>query len=142
MAEIRHLLHINAPSSKVYEAITEESGLRRWWTDDTTAIPKEGAIIEFNFGDRYHDEMKVVKLQPNQKVEWICLVGESEWIDTTFVFDLESVEGKTILRFAHGNWRESTDFFASCNYHWGYYLRSLKLFCETGKGTPFTESDA
>jgi hypothetical protein len=37
------------------------------------------------------------------------------------------------------NWREPTDFFASCNYHWGYYLRSLKLLLETGEGTPFKE---
>jgi uncharacterized protein YndB with AHSA1/START domain len=142
MAEIRHFLHINAPPSKVYEAITEESGLKMWWTYDTKAIPEEGAILEFNFGERYHNEMKVVRLQPDQKVEWICLVGDSEWIDTTFVFDLELNKDKTILRFIHGNWRERTDFFASCNYHWGYYMQSLKLYCETGKGTPFTEESA
>jgi uncharacterized protein YndB with AHSA1/START domain len=139
MADIKHLLHLNAPSSKVYQAITEEAGLKSWWTDDTIATPNEGAIIEFNFGDRYHDEMKVVKLEPNQRVEWLCLVGEPEWIDTTFIFDLATNGDKTILRFTHGNWRESTDFFASCNFHWAYYLRSLKLLCETGEGTPFHE---
>jgi uncharacterized protein YndB with AHSA1/START domain len=141
MAEIQHLVHINAPSSAVYKAITEESGLKSWWTVQTRAVPEVGAVIEFNFGDRYHDEMKIVNLKPNQKVEWICLLGESEWIDTTFVFDLEAKDDHTILRFTHGSWRESTDFFASCNYHWGYYLRSLKCLCETGKGTPFTGSD-
>jgi uncharacterized protein YndB with AHSA1/START domain len=141
MVEIKHLLHIQAPASEVYKAITEEEGLKNWWTNQTIAIPEEGAVIEFRFGEKYHDKMKVVKLQPNQKVEWLCLVGESEWIDTTFVYDLESNEEKTVLRFTHGNWRESTDFFASCNYHWGYYLRSLKLLCETGKGTPFTDSE-
>ena len=80
MAEIKHLLHINASLTKVYQAITEEEGLKNWWTN------------------------------------------------------------QTILRFTHGNWRESTDFFASCNYHWGYYLRSLKLLLETGEGTPFQKS--
>jgi uncharacterized protein YndB with AHSA1/START domain len=142
MAEIQHLLYINALPSKVYEAITEESGLKMWWTYDTRAISEEGAILEFNFGDRYHNEMKVVKLRPNQKVEWICLDGDSEWIDTTFAFNLNPDQNNTILRFTHGNWRNSTDFFASCNYQWGYYLRSLKLYCETGKGTPFTEESS
>ena len=139
MAEIKHLLHINAPASEVFKAITEETGLKNWWTDDTVAKPEVGAVIEFNFGERYHDEMKVTKLIPDQRVEWLCLVGEPEWIDTTFVFDLEWTGEQTILRFTHGNWREPTDFFASCNYHWGYYLRSLKLLLETGKGTPFKE---
>ena len=23
------------------------------------------------------------------------------------------------------------------NFNWGYYLQSLKLYCETGMGTPF-----
>jgi len=142
MTEIQHLLHINTPVTKVYKAITEEEGLKNWWTIDSSAAPEEGAIIEFNFGDRYHNKMKVVRLQPDQKVEWICLVGDSEWIDTTFVFDLELKENKTILRFTHGNWREPTDFFASCNYHWGYYMRSLKLYCETGNGTPYTDASA
>jgi uncharacterized protein YndB with AHSA1/START domain len=139
MAEIKHLIHINAPAAKVYKAITEEDGLKNWWTHQTVATPKEGAVIEFRFGDRYHDKMKIVKLQSDKKVEWLCLHGESEWIDTTFFFDLESKDDLTILRFTHGNWRESTDFFASCNYHWGYYLRSLKLLLETGEGTPFHE---
>jgi hypothetical protein len=47
--------------------------------------------------------------------------------------------GKTVLRFLHGDRREATDFFAGCNDHWGYYLRSLKLHCETDSGTPFGE---
>jgi uncharacterized protein YndB with AHSA1/START domain len=140
MPEIKHLLHINATADKIYQAITKEEGLKNWWTDQTTATAKEEAVIEFRFGDRYHDKMKVVNLESNKRVEWLCIHGESEWIDTTFVFDLESNGNQTILRFTHGNWRESTDFFASCNYHWGYYLRSLKLLLETGKGTPFQES--
>ncbi len=140
MAEIKHLLHINAPSENVYKAIIEEEGLKNWWTSQTIASPEEGAIIEFKFGERYHDKMKVIHLESNKRVEWLCIHGEPEWIDTTFVFDLEAKGDQSILRFTHGNWRESTDFFASCNYHWGYYLRSLKLLLETGKGTPFQES--
>ena len=81
MAEIKHLLHINAPASEVFKAITEETGLKNWWTDDTVAKPEVGAVIEFNFGERYHDEMKVTKLIPDQRVEWLCLVGEPEWIE-------------------------------------------------------------
>ena len=139
MADIKHLLHINAPAADIYRAITEEDGLKKWWTNQTKAKPEVGAIIEFRFGERYHNKMKVVNLEPDKKVEWLCLHGESEWIDTTFIFDLEPGKDHTILRFTHGKWRESTDFFASCNFHWGYYLRSLKLLLETGEGTPFIE---
>jgi len=137
MPEIRHLVHINAPVSVVYRAITEQSGLQAWWTAGTIASPQVGSIAEFRFGERYHNKMRVTGLDQDRRVEWQCFHGDPEWIDTTFLFDLDASEGHTILRFTHGNWRESTDFLASCNYHWGYYLHSLKAYCETGVGTPF-----
>ena len=85
--------------------------------------------------------MKITDLQLNKRVEWKCIEGDKEWIGTTFIFDLEEKGGNTILRFTHGNWKEETDFFASCNYNWGYYMTSLAKYCEEGKGTPFREED-
>jgi len=137
MAEIRHMLLIDAPVEKVYKAITEQTGLARWWTAETVAMPEVGSVAEFKFGDRYHNEMRVLTIEPDKLVEWECIVGDNEWIETRFRFDLERRGNQTQLRFSHTKWREMTDFYAHCNYHWGYYLRSLKLYCETGKGTPF-----
>ena len=140
MAEIRHYLIIDASPGKVYEAVTTRAGLAAWWTEQTVAEPAVDAIIEFRFGEQYHNKMRVMELQENRRVEWECLEGDAQWVGTTFAFELEEREGKMVLRFLHGNWRETTDFYASCNYHWGYYLRSLKLFCETGAGHPFKEA--
>jgi len=139
MPEIRHLLHITASASVVYRALTEQSGLQAWWTGETIASPQVGSIAEFSFGERYHNKMRITRLDQDRRVEWQCLDGDREWVGTTFLFDLDASEGRTTVRFTHGNWRESTDFLASCNYHWGYYLRSLKTYCETGLGTPFQE---
>jgi uncharacterized protein YndB with AHSA1/START domain len=137
MKSIKHFLVIRSAPEIIYKALTEQSGLASWWTKETIAEAKIGATIEFIFGDKYHDKMVVTNLNKNKSVEWECTVGDKEWIGTKFKFDLENREKDTILRFSHYNWKEETDFFANCNYHWGYYLRSLKLFCETGKGTPF-----
>ncbi len=141
MPEIRHRVRIHAARSVVYRAITEQAGLCAWWTPGTIARPEVGSTAEFKFGTRYHNRMEVVRLDPETAVEWECLGGDEEWIGTSFVFDLEGSDDDTLLRFTHGNWRESTDFFASCNYQWGYYLHSLKLYCETGAGTPFQPGD-
>ena len=137
MAEIRHYLVIHAPLEKVYRAISEQQGLAAWWTDEVVADPKINALAEFNFDEKYHNKMIITGLKENEQVIWRCQEGDPEWIDTTFSFDLEKSEQDTILRFCHGNWRETTDFYASCNYHWGYYLGSLKKYCEDGKGYPF-----
>jgi uncharacterized protein YndB with AHSA1/START domain len=142
MFEIKHLLTIDAPIALVYAALTEQEGLAAWWTTETIATPTVGSIASFRFGDRYHDRMRIEALEPNERVEWVCLEGDPEWVATTFTFDLEDREGSTVLRFTHGGWREVTDFFANCNFHWGSYMRSLKAYCETGKGQPFRESES
>ena len=137
MPEIRHLVTIDAPAGVVFMALTEQEGLAGWWTSDAEVKPVIGSIAGFKFGDQYHNTMRVVALDMNTRVEWICLQGHPEWVDTSLIFDLENREGATVVRFTHGDWREMTDFYATCNYHWGFYMRSLKAFCETGTGEPF-----
>ncbi len=137
MPSIKHYLLIKAQPEKVYNAITKTRGLKGWWTAEAKADEIVGGTAEFIFGEQYYNKMKITNLQDNKTVEWVCLEGDKEWIGTTFLFDLEEKDEGTILRFSHNNWKEETDFFASCNYNWGYYLTSLKQYCETGEGTPF-----
>lgn len=140
MHQILHLLTIDAPVETVYQAIAEQQGLAAWWTHDVVAKPVIGSIAEFDFGERYHNEMVITVLEENKRVAWRCIQGNDEWIDTTFSFELEEIPAGTRLRFTHANWRDMTDFYASCNYNWGYYLASLKRLCETGIGSPFPAS--
>jgi len=137
MPSIKHYLVIKAVAEKVYTALSETEGLCGWWTVEAKADERVGGTAEFIFGERYYNKMKITNLLNSKKVEWKCLEGDKEWIGTTFLFDLEEKDESTILRFSHNNWKEETDFFASCNYNWGYYLKSLKQYCETGEGTPF-----
>lgn len=137
MAEIRHFVTISASPERVYEALTTQSGLSGWWTVDVTALPREGAVLTFDFKPHYHDEMRVTRLVPNQRVEWECIADHDEWVGTTFTFDLEAKDGGTIVRFTHGNWREATDFHALCNTTWAFYMFSLRDYCEKGQGQPF-----
>ena len=137
MIDIRHMLLIDKPIDVVYKAVTEQGGLAAWWTFETIATPEIGAIIEFKFGDRYLNKMKVLTLEPNSLVEWECIEGDEQWVGTRFKFDLEKQGDQTLLRFFHTGCRDTTDFYAHCNYQWGYYMKSLKTYCETGEGTPF-----
>src|SRR5210317_2069624 len=90
MYDIKHLVTIDAPIPVVYMALTEQEGLAGWWTTDTVANPIVGSIAGFRFGDRYHNTMRIEALEKGSRVEWICLDGDPEWVETTFVFELES----------------------------------------------------
>jgi uncharacterized protein YndB with AHSA1/START domain len=139
MAVIKHYLIVRSSPEKIYKALTTKVGAANWWTVQTEIGNKVGDINIFDFGERYHNKMEIVDLQPNKRVEWKCIEGDKEWIGTTLTFEMEKKDDHSVLKFTHADWREETDFFASCNYHWGYYLRSIKLYCESGKGTPFTD---
>ena len=156
MANIRHALIIGAPAEKVYHAITTQAGLRSWWTPDTTT--EANNIFRFPFGPTYFKEMKVTTLKPYEEVKWTCIAGADEWIGTTLSFKLDEGDQQTIsnahpeilgqlqqnnnslvtlLRFQHDGWKKETPMHAECNYTWGQFLRSLKLYCETDRGTPW-----
>lgn len=136
MASIKHLLHINAPGEKVYEALTTLNGLSNWWTLQVSGETQVGGILQFMFGKDGFD-MKIDSLKPDDKVEWECVAGPDDWIGTTINFKLDSNDGKTRLRFEHAGWKEDNDFFAGCSFSWGRYMESLRQLCQTGIGAPF-----
>ncbi|HEV7230396.1 MAG TPA: SRPBCC domain-containing protein [Bacteroidia bacterium] len=139
MPDIKHQFVIKASPAKVYEAITQIEGLKSWWTAEVTGDERQGGTVRFGFGKEFFNKMKIISMKKDLRLAWQCSDGPPEWIGTRLSFDLETDKEKnTVVLFSHDGWKEQGSFYASCNYHWGLYLRSLKQYCETGKGTPHT----
>lgn len=136
MASIKHLFHINTSKEKVYEALTTIKGLSQWWTVQTSGSPEPGNIIEFRFGNSGPD-MKIKEIKLNESVTWECVGGPEGWIGHKFSFHLDTNDNKTRVRFEQSDWKETGDFYASCNFSWGRYMESLRQLCQTGKGEAF-----
>ncbi len=136
---IHHRLLIEKPAEIVYDALVTQKGLAGWWTPDTTAKPVTGSIAKFAFGPDYYKEIKVEALQPYSLVKWRCLKAFEEWIGTTMTFELHPHAKGTTLIFHHEGWKAYSNEFASCSYDWALFFRSLKFFCETGKGFPYPD---
>jgi uncharacterized protein YndB with AHSA1/START domain len=158
MPNIHQSLLIAAPAETVYGAITTPEGLSGWWTPDAKARPELNSVAHFPFGPNYFKEMKITELAPPSAVKWLCLNGADEWVGTTLSFAIESGDKQglakshpeqqgqiqqtddarpTLLAFRHDDWKAYSPMFAECSYTWGQFLRSLKLFCETGRGRPW-----
>lgn len=85
--------------------------------------------------------MRQTRLVDGEGVEWRCVAGHDNWQDNTFRFALRHVDGETSLRFVQEYAQElDDDTYGTYNFNWGYYLGSLKRFCESGMGTPFEVS--
>ena len=138
MPEILHTLRIAGKRRKVYKAITEQDGLRNWWTRFTMAEPTVGYVNEFGFGGAFKFRMRIDELEPDELVEWTCISGHEERAGTRVRFilsDLPDSRG-TLVEFEHIGWEEADGVLASCSYDWAQYLRSLKAYVEQGKDAP------
>lgn len=139
MKTILHLSDVAASPEKVFAALTSTDGLAAWWTTKVTGDAGADGVIDFTFGeDSFNPDMRVVELEPPSLVAWKCVDGVEQWADNTFRFELEDRDGATRVRFRQDYATElSDDDYAIYNYNWGYYIESLRLYCETGTGKPF-----
>ena len=108
MAEIVHRLRVSAAPSDVLRAVSQEALRTAFWPIDAKISMKETD----------HDETKLVA--------WSCVEGPPEWVGTHISFDVAPDGADTVLRFAHRNWRASTDFMAHCSTGWARVLLGLK----------------
>lgn len=137
MTDIIHQVGIRASPEKIYEALTTDDGLTKWWTNDISGAGKVGSIIKFRFNGGGPD-FTVTKLIPNKIVCWQHSGSIPEtWIGTEISFELEAAENQTFVKFTHSDWKEATDFMAHCSTKWAVFLLSLKDALEIDKGRPF-----
>jgi len=139
MNEIIHRVGIACSPGEVFNALTTDEGLSRWWTTDTSGAGDVGSIIKFRFNGMGPD-FEVVELQTDFLVRWRHS-GEmpDAWIGTEVSFQLNSDGKQTYVLFSHSNWQERSDFMGHCSTKWAVFLLSLKGAIENGKGNPFPD---
>ncbi|MBV9119964.1 MAG: SRPBCC domain-containing protein [Chloroflexi bacterium] len=140
MADIRHRVSIKAPLEDVYQAVATREGVAGWWTRTVEGDSREGGELRFFFGQPEPSAtMHVRKAKANQRVEWRCIQGPEEWLDTDILFDIRPEGDETVLMFTHADWREPVEFMHHCSSRWGYFLLSLKAGLEGRQATPWPE---
>lgn len=138
MADILHLIRIQAPPEAVYQALTTPTGVRRWWTRDADLDTVVGGAGEFRFaGGKRVTRVRIEELAPAARVVWrVVSAPIATWAETPIEFELATEAGGTTLRFAHRGFDRPDDAFAISTTAWGSFLISLKELLETGTGMP------
>lgn len=146
MATLAHEVWIDAPTAKVYEAISTADGISAWWDKQTVRRTAEGTVLEHDPGPEHGVvRMKVLDLVHDQRVEWECVSTHpasspaSAWTGTHLVFEISrrsvppwaaQKADMAILSFRHTGWDEHSEFLAFCNFAWGLVLTKLRETCE------------
>jgi uncharacterized protein YndB with AHSA1/START domain len=136
---IHHVFEVQAPTDTVFTSITTGDGLSSWWTTKVQAGPAErGSLFLFTFRGPFKPQLRIAEVEAPSLVAWEGMGGHDAWGATTLRFQLDPIEGGTMVSFWHQMGADRPDdAVASANFTWGYYLDSLRLFCETGQGKPY-----
>jgi uncharacterized protein YndB with AHSA1/START domain len=140
MPDIRHRVGIAAPQGHVYQMLSTQAGLARFWTTEVHGDSEMGGKLSFFFGRPEPSAvMEVAELSPERRVQWRCVEGPSEWVGTTVTFDLKENGGETVLLFTHADWREAVEFMHHCSTKWATVLLGLRSGLEGGTFTSFPD---
>jgi uncharacterized protein YndB with AHSA1/START domain len=134
MAEIFHELPIRSSPENIYQAVTDEEVISRWWLPDSKIKSRVGERGVFPLSDGENKiVMQVEQLIPNQRVVWKCLDHKfPEWKNTNVTFEvLPGSNEISTLRFRHSGWANDSGVFAKTSFYWAsLYLRNLKQTLE------------
>src|SRR5262245_954913 len=137
MQTIQHDLRINAPVTRVYEAIATADGISTWWDPQTPKQTERGLVLEHNPGPEHGIvRLRVVDRVPNTRIEWECVSTHpasspaSAWTGTHFIFELSERGGATNLRFRQTDYDERSAFFTPNADAWEKLLATLKHVVE------------
>ena len=75
----------NSDIETVYKSIASVEGLKSWWTETVTGESAIHEILNFHFGSG-GSSFEVIELISPSLVEWKCVSGPSEWLDTRIQF--------------------------------------------------------
>jgi len=140
MPEIRHRVGIAAPTERVYAALATKDGVARFWTNQVEGDAEVGSTLSFFFGGPTPAAvMEIIVLSPNERVQWRCVDGPSDWIGTSVTFDVADTDGEAVVLFTHSGWREPTEFMHHCSTKWGTFLIGLRGGLEGGDFTAFPD---
>lgn len=151
LGTIKRELHIQATPEVVYHVITSPEHLREWWPDDVDLEPTVGAQGSVIFGEPGAPNtvvapITVVEADPPRRFAFRWLEDKPASVTSRSLlvtFDLEAVDGGTLLRFSETGFREKgweaavlEEAYADHARGWDYFLPRLVAHAATVGARP------
>ena len=138
---------VSQSPSEVYEAVRD---VRSWWnariTGDATDV---GDVFIQEAPGLHRAELQVTAAEPGRRMVWRVVASDmtfledtTEWVGTDIVFEIDSTDDGSRLRFTHRGLMPGQECYNICENAWGGYMASLQSLITTGVGRPGEDSVA
>ncbi len=129
-------LTIDAPAATVYQALTDEDTIGKWFASKAISQTRVGGELILFFvrgrdadSDKHHfRRCRFRELVPHQRIAFSWPAG-----DTNVTIDLREDQGRTTLHLRHEGWQCGSEHDAAFEGHssgWTFFLNNLKSFLE------------
>jgi hypothetical protein len=96
---------------------------------------KAGALLTVSFCGRQDLSFRILELDPNRLVVFVCFKGPLAW-QGIHLIRLSEDANQVFVDLTHANLGDQ-DSFLYFNTKWPVYRHSLKAFIKTGQTTPY-----
>jgi uncharacterized protein YndB with AHSA1/START domain len=138
---IHHNLVVKAEIANVYNAISQSEHLKNWWPLQCSGIAEQGEVYNFNFTDEYDWYAEVLSCKMNHHIHYKITKSDTDWIATSFGFDLKASDNTVAIEFWHINWPACNGEYKQSSYCWAMLLNGLKKYIEKGIIIPFEDRE-
>ena len=133
MTSIRLQKSIKSEAKTIFRFLTEQNLLMKWFSPQAIDTPQQGSIAAFAFGSEVNFKVKISELTEFNKLKWICVDGNVDWLNSNFSFTIKKVDrNKCQLFFQQSNIKNEAKL-EQWKSSWRSYLDILKEECETFK---------
>lgn len=130
MAAIKLQKTINKDAETIFRFLTDQDLLMLWYAPQVIAFPLEGTTAAFAFGSDVNFKMRISELIEFEKLKWVCVDGNVDWLDSIVTFTLKTVDSnKCRLTFRQSK-LQNEEKLDQWKVSWNNYLEGLKEKCE------------
>ena len=135
---------LDATPEEVWEALTTDEGLRRWFPLDARVEPGEGGSLWLSWGPGCEGEAPIHIWEPGRRFGWTedhATDPEGRAIKVAVDFYIEGRGGSTVVRLVQSGFSAGADWdemFDAVKDGWTYFLFNLRFYIQHHRGTART----
>lgn len=128
MYSIRLETKVNADSTVIYKALTQQDHLQKWFAPQVIIAPVINTFGAFAFEFDLSFRIQIKELAENEKVVWEIIEGIDGWESTLISFSIQKFENYSLVIFEHSLLEDQTKKEKWQN-SWNDFLIKLSQYC-------------